>query len=82
MLGLLRERMAAMPLQCPQPMPEVGFSAGIVEAQPGESLASLVQRADKGLYLAKGAGRGRDVFVEATDSPAPQVLRRDPAAPR
>ena len=81
-LGLLRERMAATPLQCLQPMPEVGFSAGIVEAQLGESLASLVQRADKGLYLAKGAGRGRDVFVEATDSLAPEVLRRDPAAPR
>ena len=81
-LGLLRERMAATPLQCLQPMPEVGFSAGIVEAQRGESLASLVQRADQGLYLAKGAGRGRDVFVEATDSPAPEVLRRDVAALR
>ena len=81
-LGLLRERMAATPLKCSQPMPDVGFSAGIVEAQLGESLASLVQRADQGLYLAKGAGRGRDVFVEATDSPAPEVLRRDLAAPR
>ena len=76
-LGQLRERMAAAPLRCLPPALVIGFSAGIVEAQLGESLESLVQRADKGLYLAKGSGRGRDVFVAATDRPGPEALRHD-----
>ena len=75
-LGQLRERMAAAPQQCPLPVSRIGFSAGIVEAQIGESVQSVVQRADKGLYLAKGAGRGRDVFVAAEDIAATTVLRR------
>ena len=75
-LGQLRERMAAAPQQCPLPVSRIGFSAGIVEAQIGESVQSVVQRADQGLYLAKGAGRGRDVFVAAEDIAAATVLRR------
>jgi diguanylate cyclase (GGDEF)-like protein len=81
-LGELRERMADAPRVCRLPLSRVGFSAGIVEVRPGESIESVVQRADQGLYLAKGAGRGRDVFVSAADGvDAPPALRRSEPAP-
>jgi diguanylate cyclase (GGDEF)-like protein len=42
---------------------KVSFSAGVTVARPGDSSDVLWQRADRGLYLAKAAGRGSDVFV-------------------
>lgn len=35
------------------------YSAGFATLRPGETLDALIQRADKALYLAKAAGRGR-----------------------
>jgi PleD family two-component response regulator len=37
------------------------FSAGLTAYRPGESMAEVVERADKALYLAKEAGRARTV---------------------
>jgi len=42
---------------------KVNFSAGVTTAQPGDSSDALWQRADRGLYEAKAAGRGQDVFM-------------------
>jgi len=39
--------------------PEIGMSCGVAEHQPGESAAQLMRRADRALYTAKAAGRGR-----------------------
>jgi diguanylate cyclase (GGDEF)-like protein len=53
------------------------FSAGATVAQADDSSDSLWQRADSGLYAAKAAGRGRDVFVKAPGQPrAREPLRR------
>lgn len=35
------------------------FSAGVVSAKPGETLAMMIERADQALYAAKHAGRDR-----------------------
>jgi diguanylate cyclase len=37
----------------------ITFSAGIAEAQPGETMTDLLRRADEALYRAKHAGRNR-----------------------
>ena len=37
------------------------FSAGLVQAQPGEAMAALLARADEALYRAKATGRDRVV---------------------
>ena len=55
------------------------FSAGATVALPGDSSDSLWQRADSGLYAAKAAGRGCDVFVDppgqadSSEAPRPQA---------
>ncbi len=43
----------------------VTFSAGIAHSQPGESLETLIQRADEALYQAKSQGRDRIVVAHA-----------------
>lgn len=50
--GVVDELRAAMPAG-------QSFSAGVVQARPGESYADAVDRADQLLYAAKAAGRGR-----------------------
>ncbi len=47
---------------------KTSFSAGVVTAEKGESIESVVARADKLLYAAKAAGRAR-VFSDRTDRP-------------
>lgn len=59
--ALIGESVAASKL----PLPGYGFSAGLASAQPGDSVDSLVKRADDALYHAKRDGRNRD---SATDS--------------
>jgi len=65
----------------PLPLKSTGlrvfFSAGIAEAHPADTPESLCQRADRGLYRAKRAGRGQDCFVAVTDAESqPAPLRR------
>jgi two-component system cell cycle response regulator len=58
-------------------------SIGLAEYQSGDSLDSLVDRADRAMYIAKSSGRNRVVFGESsTASPVSQELRasRQPAA--
>ena len=54
------ERLRAMPSQAD--MPPYTFSAGVAQAEPGESLQQLLRRADDALYEAKAAGRNRSVI--------------------
>ncbi|HET7500293.1 MAG TPA: diguanylate cyclase [Kofleriaceae bacterium] len=58
-----RARAAVRALEFPVPggTIRVTFSAGVVEAAPGESLDDVVERADAALYQAKHAGRDRVV---------------------
>ncbi|MCZ2826653.1 MULTISPECIES: putative bifunctional diguanylate cyclase/phosphodiesterase [unclassified Modestobacter] len=39
--------------------PDIGISCGVAEHRPGEGAAELMRRADRALYDAKAAGRGR-----------------------
>ena len=51
-------------------------SFGVVQAGPGEAVAGLLERADRTLYRAKGAGRNRvegDAFSPADSPVKPQV---------
>jgi len=59
------------------PGQRVDFSAGIAQAQPGDTADTLWQRADLGLLQAKGAGRSREVFVPA---PEPGMHQEPPRA--
>ncbi|MDP9045979.1 MAG: EAL domain-containing protein [Pseudomonadota bacterium] len=62
-LGEARTALQAGALDPRIPTLKVNFSAGITVARPGDSGDDLWQRADRGLYAAKAAGRGCDVFV-------------------
>jgi diguanylate cyclase len=42
----------------------ITFSAGVALHQPGEDQASLLERADKAMYLAKRAGKNRVIIAE------------------
>jgi len=68
-------------LRLPQaPGLTVNFSAGVTQAEAADSVETLWQRADRGLYTAKAAGRRRDCVVAAPGAavaPAPP----EPAAP-
>jgi diguanylate cyclase len=42
-------------------LPRITISIGVAQFQPGESMAELIERCDRALYLAKKAGRNRVV---------------------
>ncbi|MGY1840261.1 MULTISPECIES: putative bifunctional diguanylate cyclase/phosphodiesterase [unclassified Modestobacter] len=53
--------------------PEIGISCGLAERRPDEGAAELMRRADRALYDAKAAGRGRCELEGGTGS----ALARD-----
>ncbi len=56
--------------------PTVTFSAGLAAFQKGDTLQSLIQRADEALYLAKSKGRDR---IESAYSDSEAFTREDAA---
>ncbi|MQA35975.1 putative bifunctional diguanylate cyclase/phosphodiesterase [Modestobacter roseus] len=56
--------------------PDVGISCGVAEMRPDEGIAALMRRADRALYEAKAAGRGRCELEGGTGS----ALARDLSA--
>ncbi|KPY93605.1 hypothetical protein ALO43_200412 [Pseudomonas tremae] len=44
------------------------ISLGVAQLSPGETAASLIQRADKALYQAKRLGRNRVDIAQADDT--------------
>jgi diguanylate cyclase (GGDEF)-like protein len=74
-LARARAALQAEALVPGQALPQVGFSAGVALAQPGDTPDTLWQRADRGLLAAKAAGRGQDVFVPAPDAAADLMER-------
>ena len=45
------------------PTLQMSFSAGLVQAEPEDTLDQLVERADKTMYQAKASGRNRSVWA-------------------
>jgi diguanylate cyclase (GGDEF)-like protein len=60
----LRESVAAHPWAALTGPLAVTVSAGLAMAEPGDSQADLLRRADQGLYAAKAAGRNRVAVVQ------------------
>jgi len=47
------------------PALQMSFSAGLVQAEPDDTIDQLVERADKTMYQAKASGRNRSVWAPA-----------------
>ncbi len=62
----LRGTLHASPLQTSAGPVPIRFSAGVAELQAGETIAHLLNRADKALYQAKKSGRDRIQLAPAT----------------
>jgi diguanylate cyclase (GGDEF)-like protein len=56
--------------------PTVTFSAGLAALQQGDTVQSLIQRADEALYLAKSKGRDR---IEWAHSDSESIMQEDVA---
>lgn len=46
-------------------LPGITVSIGVAQLRPGESMTELIERCDRAMYQAKGAGRNRVVACEA-----------------
>lgn len=64
-IGIERLRDALTHLQISATVPDlrVSFSAGITTYRPGETMDAAIERADRGLYQAKAAGRNQCVAL-------------------
>ena len=58
-LQQLQQQLAQRPFLHEEQRVQVRFSAGVAQAQPGEALQGLLQRADQALYAAKRVGRNQ-----------------------
>lgn len=64
----LRERIAAADMDDIVPGLKITVSVGIADHHPGESVETLLERADQRLYRAKETGRNRIVYSDEQDS--------------
>ncbi|MEY2841973.1 MAG: hypothetical protein RI920_10, partial [Pseudomonadota bacterium] len=60
----IRQQLARSLISPSVPDLSLSFSAGLTTFQPEELLTRAMDRADRALYLAKAAGRGRTLVVE------------------
>jgi diguanylate cyclase (GGDEF)-like protein len=65
---------AALPHPANPPTDVVTFSAGVAAAQPGETPAEVLLRADRALYRAKAAGRNRTAIAGPDQPLGPAAL--------
>lgn len=59
-----RERVAKASLMLDGKNLSITVSAGVAEIRPGESISTVLERADQGLYAAKAAGRNQTCRAE------------------
>lgn len=63
--------------------PDIPLSCGVAAHRPGETASQLMRRADRALYEAKAAGRGRaELDGDALPTPRPAELPQEVVAPR
>ncbi|MBN2055751.1 GGDEF domain-containing protein [bacterium] len=58
----IRQTVESLEITDVTPPLRVTLSSGVVEMRPEETLLSLIDRADKGLYQAKNAGRNQTIY--------------------
>jgi diguanylate cyclase (GGDEF)-like protein len=66
-----REQIAASPLSCNNYQARVTVSIGVTGMHRGDSLDSIIKRADDALYQAKREGRNRVCSCPAPSDPNP-----------
>lgn len=74
-LSRVHRQMAELRFEAFDAALRVSFSAGIAVAQPGESLAAAIERADQAMYAAKQAGRDRSVVAKPLPPPLVAPMR-------
>jgi diguanylate cyclase (GGDEF)-like protein len=76
----LMQQVRALRFQFDGKQVDVSFSAGLIEQEPGETIAHGIKRADALLYQAKAAGRNR-VLTEASANPDSDASPLTPFSP-